>query len=176
MIKPLLEKPKGLLTHPKKYRFSKKLEILYWRLRFFFIIQKKWITSQFYDEHWRNRNPTFSKRRVFQPWQRHRLRTDWRVNWRARKAWMETAGGAPFLDWLKQGGRGDPPPTHRGWQLIAAIKATIRALITHEVSEPQTVIGLRKFNDSNSESDTSLGKLICNCLPMCSVCGTCTTG
>lgn len=57
------------------------------------------------------------RRRVFHPWRRHRLRTDWRLDWRARKAWKQQVARRSWIGWSKAGGA-TPPPSHTPWMTI----------------------------------------------------------
>lgn len=55
----------------------------------------------------------FHRRRVFHPWRRHRPRTDWRLDWRARKAWKRQVARRSWIGWSKAGGA--TPPSHAPW-------------------------------------------------------------
>lgn len=72
---------------------------------------RKGEARKFYDENCRNRNPTFTQATSIPPLTA--LPTENRLKTELKSAkGLEAAGGAPFLDWLKQGGRGDTPPPH----------------------------------------------------------------
>lgn len=75
---------------------------------------RKGEARKFYDENCTNRNPTFTQATSIPPLTASPTENRPKTGLKSAKG-LEAAGGAPFLDWLKQGGRGDPPTTHAPW-------------------------------------------------------------